>query len=961
VEHLRFGGRSYRWTFLRAEVSFPILGMDFLRQQGLLLDAAAGRLLVGPSRRPLSLSRQPSGPSAAIVLPEPAPQPSSFPALLQEFQDVINPSKKLPPTFHGVEHHLRTQGPPVSSPFRRLDPEKLAAAKAEFAALERDGIVRRSNSPWASPLHMVKKADGSWRPCGDYRRLNGVTVPDSYPLPNMMDFTAKMAGCRFFTKIDLRKGYHQIPMHSADVPKTAIITPFGLFEYTRMTFGMRNAGNTFQRLMDRVMAGCNPGFAYLENIIVGSSSLQQHLRDVREVFQRLHTAGLVVNGEKCLFAVQRLEFLGHQIAAGGITPLPQRVAALRRHPRPGTVKELQGFLGMVNFYRRFIKGAAHILRPLTDALRGSPPPSSAVTWSDVMQSAFEEARDTLAQAVELVHPCPKSKLSLSVDASSDHVGAVLQQRVSPSAAWQPLGFFSQKLTPAQVKYSAFDRELLACVESIRHFRYMLEGRRFTLYTDHKPLTFALHKVSDSWTARQSRHLAYVAEFTTDVQHVPGADNVVADTLSRPPPALAPTCAVPASAQQLDFPAIAAAQRTCPSVEAAIGTSLQLRLVRYGDVRVLCDVRLAQPRPFIPLDHRRAVFDIFHCLAHPGIRATRRLMAARVIWEGMHRDVQSWCRDCQDCQRAKITKQPTAPVQPIPVPLQRFLHVHVDLVGPLPAARDGSRYLFTMIDRTSRWLEAVPIKNMEAATCAEVFISAWVARFGVPAQLTSDQGRQFSSAIWAHVCQQLGVQHQMTTAYHPQANGMVERAHRQLKDALRARLAGKSWLDHLPWVLLGLRAAPKEDSGLSSAEVLYGEPLTLPGQFVAAREPDVRELIKRLQHVPHLLTRPLPVLAAEDPPQVFQAAQMVYVRNMGTLPPLSPQYRGPFRVLARSAKHFKLQIGARTEQVTVDRLKPHLGAVTAGPALPPVRGRPARDHRTYADVVTGGGPCGSPST
>ena len=166
---------------------------------------------------------------------------------------MVNASKVLPSTSHGVEHFLQTTGPPIASPFRRLDAEKLASAKAEFLDLEKQGIVRRSSSPWASPLHMVKKAEGSWRPCGDYRRLNDVTMPDTYPLPNMMDFSARMAGCKYFSKIDLRKGYHQIPMHAEDIPKTAIVTPFGLFEYTRMTFGMRNAGSTFQRMMDRVL------------------------------------------------------------------------------------------------------------------------------------------------------------------------------------------------------------------------------------------------------------------------------------------------------------------------------------------------------------------------------------------------------------------------------------------------------------------------------------------------------------------------------------------------------------------------------------------------------------------------------------------------------------------------------------------------------------------------------------
>jgi len=262
---------------------------------------------------------------------------------------------------------------------------------------------------------------------------------------------------------------------------------------------------------------------------------------------------------------------------------------------------------------------------------------------------------------------------------------------------------------------------------------------------------------------------------------------------------------------------------------------------------------------------------------------------------MNRDVLSWCRDCQDCQRAKITKQPAAAVQPIPVPRQRFLHVHVDLVGPLSTARDGNRYLFTMIDRTSRWIEAVPLRDMEAATCADAFVATWVARFGVPGQLTSDRGRQFTSSLWAHVCQQLGIQHSLTTAYHPQSNGMVERCHRQIKDSLRARLAGARWPEHLPWVLLGLRAAPKEESGISSAEVLFGVPLTLPGQFIAAAEPDVPQLLKQLRDVPVIATRAPASPPPSEPPAALQHTDLVYVRVDGSSSPLAPQYRGPYRV------------------------------------------------------------------
>ncbi len=211
--------------------------------------------------------------------------------ILDEFPEVANASKVLPPSSHGVEHFISTKGPPIASKFRRLDAEKLQAAKAEFEQLEREGIVQRSTSPWASPLHMVMKKDGSWRPCGDFRRLNLVTEPDTYPLPNMLDFSARVAGCKVFSKIDLRKGYYQIPMHPADIRKTAICTPFGLFEFRRMPFGLRNAGNTFQRMMDRILAGLSFVFCYLDDIIIASRDEEEHLEHLREVFSRLRPLG----------------------------------------------------------------------------------------------------------------------------------------------------------------------------------------------------------------------------------------------------------------------------------------------------------------------------------------------------------------------------------------------------------------------------------------------------------------------------------------------------------------------------------------------------------------------------------------------------------------------------------------------------------------------------------------------
>jgi hypothetical protein len=340
-----FHGRRFTWNFLLAAVSFIIVGVDFLRHFQLMVDPAANMLedKASPQSFATVSVLTAAAPPSAAAAGDPAALPtvtgpwspvnshwssvtgraSSFPSLtadccgagrsshshrssvtgqraaapaaapaalsadsveklLADFPTVVNSSKTLPRRPSGdVEHHIVTKGPPLSCRFRRPDSEKLAAAKKEFLQMEKDGIIRRSDSPWSSPLHMVQKPDGSWQPCGDYRRLNLVTVPDSYPLPNMLDFSERIAGCKIFSKVNLQKGYHQILMHPADILKTAIATPFGLFKFLRMTFGLRNAGNTFQQRMDHIMAGLDFVFVYLDDVIIGSRSVEEHVQHLR--------------------------------------------------------------------------------------------------------------------------------------------------------------------------------------------------------------------------------------------------------------------------------------------------------------------------------------------------------------------------------------------------------------------------------------------------------------------------------------------------------------------------------------------------------------------------------------------------------------------------------------------------------------------------------------------------------
>lgn len=605
----------------------------------------------------------------------------------------------------------------MTAKFRRLEGDKLAAARKEFESLEKEGIVRRSNSCWASPLHMVEKTDGSWRPCGDFRRLNLITAADKYPVPNMEDLTAQLAGTRVYSKLDLKKGYHQIPMNPEDILKTAIITPFGLFEFVRMPFGLKNAGMTFQRFMDQLFGHIGFTFVYLDDILVASEDEASHLVHLQQTLHILHSSGLVLNKAKCQFMQREVEYLGHNISASGIRPLPSGVEAVASYPLPVTVKDLQGFLGLVNFYRRFLPAAAKVLLPLTDALHGGRAGSDRLTWSASMEAAFKKAKEAIYSAALLAHPSQAAELVLVTDASESHVGAVLQQR-GRRQAWQPLGFFSKKLEPAQVKYSAFDRELFAVFAGIRHFRHQLEGRKFAVWTDHKPLVYALHRVSEPWTARQQRQLAYIAEYTSQLVHVPGKENVVADALSRPPgdlptksahvlsaqPPLGPLTAHVAGdlsagasppshlstisalqlqpVQGIDYGAVAEEQPRCAATcQLRANPKLKIQEVACGPVMLWCDVSTGHLRPLIPPQFQKEVFDRIHTLSHPSIRATRRLINTCAVWKGLAAYVVEWCKDCQHCQRAKMTRQACACLQPIEIPTRRFSHVHVDIVAP----------------------------------------------------------------------------------------------------------------------------------------------------------------------------------------------------------------------------------------------------------------------------------------
>lgn len=906
--------RDFQWNFVVADVDKPIIGADFLSFYNLLVDCRHHRLIDGVTSLSTNCTPADTGtPSVKVVVGK-----TEYHQILSQYPDITNPSRTGKNIKHSTVHYIHTTpGPPVFSRPRRLAADKLRIAKAEFEEMVRDGIARRSDSPWASALHLVPKKDTTWRPCGDYRALNSRTIPDRYPVRHIQDYAQQLAGCKIFSVIDLVKAYHFIPVAVEDVPKTAITTPFGLFEFPLMTFGLRNAANTFQRFMDEVLRDLNFCFPYIDDVLVFSKNEQEHREHLHLLFKRLDEYGLLVNVRKCILGESEVPFLGYSVTAEGTRPLRSKVEAINDYPPPSTVRDLRRFLGMINFYRRFIPHAAELHAPLNTIISGPMVKNKQpITWTPELLRAFEGCKKSLSDATLLVHPVLNARLGLMTDASNTSIGGAVHQWIDNT--WQPLGFFSRKLSPAQTRYSAYDRELLAVYESIKHFRHLLEAQPFTIFTDHKPLIFAFQQNSQKSSPRQIRHLDFVSQFSTDIRHISGNENVVADALSRIEEITLP----------VDYHTLSSSQKSDPELQSLLknpGTSLRLKTVSVpaSNITLVCDTTTSRTRPYVPPNLRRQIFDSIHSMSHPGTNTTAKMVSDRFVWPNVRKDCRAWARACLSCQRSKVIRHTKAPMGTFDTPSARFSQVHIDLIGPLPSS-NGFKYCLTAIDRYTRWPEVVPIQDITAETVARAFLTSWISRFGCPEQVTTDQGRQFQSQLFQSLAELCGIHLTRTTAYHPMSNGIIERFHRTLKAALMAH-QGTSWSEALPLVLLGIRTAYKRDLDCTTAELVYGEPIRIPGEFLItnSKQYNTQEFATYLRsHISKI--RPTPASRHASPGSFvhdsLKTASHVFLRQDAVRKALEPPYTGPYRVLKRNDKTVTIANGTKSIVVSLDRVK-----------------------------------------
>ncbi|KAI2644670.1 Transposon Tf2-6 polyprotein [Labeo rohita] len=635
----------------------------------------------------------------------------------------------------------------------------------------RAGTIRPSSSPAAAGFFFVKKKDGDLRPCVDYRGLNQITIKNRHPLPLTNTALDALSGARFFTKLDLRSAYNLVRIREGDEWKTAFITPTGHYETLVMPFRLCNSPSVFQQFINDVLRDmlgrwC---YAYLDDILIYSKTLEEHTQHVRAVLRRLLAHQLYCKLEKCAFHQHSTTFLGFVISPQGVAMDPQKLEAVRSWPLPSSLKQLQRFLGFANFYRRFIQGFSATAAPLTALTK---PSHGAFHLTPEAIQAFKTLCNLFTTAPVLTHPNPGKPFVVEVDTSDVGVGAVLSQR-GPDGKLHPCSFFSRKFNSTQQRYGVGDRELLAIKWALEEWRHWLQGGGdpFTVWTDHQNLT----------VIRQTKQLNPRQARETPPPHVIlaplrwGLEERVRQSHSQNPP-----------------------PPDTPTGRLFVPDTLRQEVLQWGH-----DSTLA---------------------GHPGVQRTITFIARAFWWRTLRRDVQLYVQACNTCARSKTNNTPsTGELQPLPIPKRPWSHISIDFVTGLPESL-GKNTILTIVDRFSKAVHLVALTGLPSAkTTAELILEHVVRLHGFPKDIVSDRGPQFTAKFWQAFCRLIGTTSSLLSGFHPQTNGQTERANQQLERFLRC-FAGehqRSWARYLVWAELSNNIHTSSATNLSPFEVCYG--------------------------------------------------------------------------------------------------------------------------------------------
>lgn len=739
--------------------------------------------------------------------------------LLKEYKDVFKEPTGLPP--HRNQDHkipLIEGSLPVNQRNYRVPYIQKAEIEKQIGEMLTSGVIQASTSPFASPVILVKKKDGSWRMCIDYRRLNDITVKNKYPIPVIDELLDELKEARWFTKLDLRSGYHQIRVAQEDIHKTAFRTHEGLYEFKVMPFGLTNAPASFQSLMNEVFQKNlrKNVLVFFDDILVYSKTFEEHLEHLREVLCKLRLHQLYAKESKCSFCQEQLEYLGHVISADGVATDPSKIQAMLDWPIPANIKQLRGFLGLTGYYRRFVRGYGIISKPLTELLK-----KGAFQWSIQAQESFEMLKSAMATSPVLALPDYTKPFILETDASGTGVGAVLMQQ------GQPIAYFSKSLSIKQQAMSTYEKELLAIVMATHKWHSYLQGHHFIIKTDHQSLKYLLEQRLS--TLLQQKWLAKLMGLDYEILYKKGKENVVADALSRKHESGDAGEMNMISVVQNGWLADLLETYNGDSEVQAILEGIARRDTDYDKYQYLQGIIKYEGRIYVGTqkDLRNQIMWEFHDSAvggHSGQEITFKRISQVFFWPNMRREVNTYVSSCDVCQRVKTGNQfPGGLLQPLPLPTQIWEDISLDFIEGLPKS-EGKECILVVVDRFSKVGHFLPLSHPFTATqVAQLFLDNIYKLHGLPKSIVSDIDKIFTSSFWKELFKLVGTQLHFSTAYHPQSDGQTERLNRCIEHYLRAMISSrpKKWCKWVPLAEWWYNTAHNSAIQRSPYEALYG--------------------------------------------------------------------------------------------------------------------------------------------
>ncbi|KAK0608302.1 hypothetical protein LWI29_028621 [Acer saccharum] len=895
-----------------------------------------------------------------LVTGEPQETSSDIPRdlsqLLTEFSHIFSDPTDLPPR-RTCDHQISLQhnSHPVSvRPYRYPHYQKSEMERMVKEFLN-SGVIRPSNSPFSSPVLLVKKSDGSWRFCVDYRALNNITVKDRYPIPIIDELLDELHGAKFFSKLDLRAGYHQIRVHEDDIHKTAFRTHEGHYEFVVMPFGLTNAPATFQNIMNELFRPHLRKFVlvFFDDILIYSATWTDHLIHLRTVLSILLTNQLFAKKSKCRFGVTQVDYLGHLISENGVQVDPAKTKAVNDWPRPTNTKGVRGFLGLAGYYRKFIRGFGGIAAPLNRLLS-----KNGFHWTTEASVAFEQLKRALVSPPVLRLPDFTQQFIVESDACGVGIGAILIQQD------RPVAFYSEALKGSALALSTYDKEMLAIVKAIRKWRPYLLGRPFIVRTDQRSLKYLMEQRIT--TPTQIRWLPKILGYDYVIQYKRGRENQGADALSR-------MAEIECSAISLPVPewwtTLQQEVKHDPFyvkfVEASSNGVESKYTLRDGVWLKRGRICLSPISPLIP-----TILTEHHSTSvggHFGYHRTLNRIKDTFSWPNMRATIKEFIKGCDTCQRCKHDSlSPAGLLQPLPIPSTIWTEISMDFVEGLPVSQ-GYTVILVIVDRLSKYSHFVPLRHpYTAVTVAKAFIENVVRLHGMPISIVSDRDKVFVSLFWQTLFKLQGTVLKMSSSYHPQTDGQTEVVNRTLEQYLRCFTSDqpKKWVDWLPWAEFSYNTSVHSVTKVSPFEAVYGIPPPtmlsyVPGttkvqavdEFLRTRT----EILRDLKHHLSIARDRMKTMADQRRREVsFEVGDYVYLKlqpyRQKTVAfrsslKLSPRFFGPFRVLARIgpvAYKLELPTGSQIHNVFhVGLLKKLVGPIPdVSPVLPPVSDTPA---------------------